>query len=310
VGALPRLFNPRSRDAHGTLGQSVIKILLPDLPIPQHMKSLATLLAFLCLLTCPSRAGEESDRFIGPPAPAQQATRSFRPPKFVNYREPGREYVERAAGGWKVWVERELAEGYPDLADKALRRLDAKLGELIRLLPASSHARLQQLPIFLMLGEEAKAGGRDNGAEYFQHDAPNFFEQLDPRWGSSLVIYSARNYVWLTDDWALRLLIHEFAHAWHLEQWPEKQPDIMAAWKNAVAQKLYEGVKDVQATRLVQAYAATNQLEYFAELSCAYFFRGEYEPFDREALREHDPAGFAMIEKMWGVHGPAPAATR
>ena len=238
--------------------------------------------------------------------PARNVTRSFRTPKTVNYREPARAYVERAAGGWKVWVERELTEEHADLAAPALHRLDTKLGELLRLLPGPAHARLQRLPIYLLLGEEAKAGGRDNGSEYFQHTAPEHYPLLDPRWGSALVIYSARNYLWLTDDWALRMLLHEFAHAWQLEQWPEKQPDILAAWEHAVAQKLYEGVKDVQGTRLERAYAATNQLEYFAELSCAYFLSGEYEPFDREALRHHDPEGFAMIEKMWAVHQPQP----
>jgi hypothetical protein len=166
------------------------------------------------------------------------------------------------------------------------------------------------VPIYLMLGDEAKAGGRNNGGEYFQYDAPDHNPLLDSRWGNALVIYSARNYMWLTDDWALRLLVHEFAHAWHLEQWPEKQSEIFDAWQNAVSQKLYEGVRDVQGTRLERAYAATNQLEYFAELSCAYFYRGEYEPFDREALRQHDPQGFAMIEKMWGIHRPPPEATR
>jgi hypothetical protein len=243
-------------------------------------------------------------------APGRISTRSFAPPKQVNYREPRREYVERDTGQWKVFVEHDLAEEHADLAEAALRRLEVKLGELFRLLPEPTHARLQQLPIFLMLGKEAKAGGRDNGAEYFQHSAPEHYPLLDPRWGSALVIYSARNYVWLTDDWALRILAHEFAHAWHLEQWPEKQPEILAAWENAVDQKLYEGVKDVQGKPLERAYAATNQLEYFAELSCAYFYRGEYEPFDREALRRHDPQGFAMIEKMWGIHPMTPQATR
>jgi hypothetical protein len=242
--------------------------------------------------------------------PARNIARSFQPPKFVNYREPNREYVERSAARWKVFLERELVDEHADLADAALRRLDKKLGELSQLLPEHARARLQRLPIYLLLGEESRAGGRDNGAEYFQHNAPDFFEFLDPRWGSSLVIYSARNYVWLDDDWALRVLIHEFGHAWHLEQWMEKQPDILAAWQNAVDQKLYEEVKDLRGRRIDRAYAATNQLEYFAELSCAYFFRGEYEPFDREALRQHDPIGFAMLEKMWGISGPPPAPTR
>jgi hypothetical protein len=274
------------------------------------MRILCGVLALCWVTRCTLCGADGATDSAQPPAPARNATRSFRPPKFVNYREPKREYVERAAGGWKVFLESELVDEHAELADAALHRLDTKLGELLRLLPEHSHARLRQLPIYLLLGKEAKAGGRDNGAEYFQHNAPEFHEFLDPHWGSSLVIYSARNYVWLDDDWALRVLIHEFGHAWQLEQWPEKQPDILAAWQNAVDQKLYEGVKDLQGGRIERAYAVTNQLEYFAELSCAYFFRGEYEPFDREALREHDPMGFAMLEKMWGIHGAPPEATR
>ena len=274
------------------------------------MTHFRTVLAVFWLAGCALHGADEATGPAAPSIPARNVTRSFRPPKFVNYREPKREYVERAAAGWKVYMERELADEHADLADAALRRLDKKLGELSQLLPERAHTRLQRLPIYLLLGEESRAGGRDNGAEYFQHNAPDFFEFLDPHWGSSLVIYSARNYVWLDDDWALRVLIHEFAHAWHLEQWPEKQPDILAAWQNAVDEKLYEGVKDLQGRRIARAYAATNQLEYFAELSCAYFFRGEYEPFDREALRQRDPTGFAMLEKMWGIHGPGPAPTR
>lgn len=255
------------------------------------------------------KAKSGQDGTTGKRAP-RPAPRLFVPPKFVNFREPPREYVGRPAGGWKIWLERELAAQHAELAGRALGRLDAKLRELLRLLPAHTHARLQRLPIFLMLGKEAQAGGRDSGAEYFQPHAPEHRAQLDPRWSSALVVYSTRNYTAITDEWALRVLIHEFAHAWQLEQWAEKQPDILAAWENAVARRLYEGVRDVTGGRLDRAYASRNQLEYFAELSCAYFLSGEYEPFDREALRCRDPAGFAMIEKMWGVHAPQPEPTR
>jgi hypothetical protein len=133
-----------------------------------------------------------------------------------------------------------------------------------------------------------------------------FFPHIDLRWRNALVIYSASNYLDQDEHWATQLLVHELSHAWHLAQWPEKQTDIYAAWQQAMADKLYYGVKDVNGALLEKAYAAANQLEYFAELSSAYFWRGEYEPFEREALRRHDPAGFAMIEKMWGVQEPPP----
>lgn len=249
-------------------------------------------------------------RLAADEAHPREPVRSFAPAKEVNYREPARAYVVTNAQGWTVHLERELADAQPALAREALARLDAKLADMLRRLPAGSHARLRRLPIFLLFGEEAKAGGRDNGAEYFQREAPEFFPLTDPHWGSSLVIYSARNYVQLSDQWAVRVLLHEFAHAWQLEQWPEKQVDILAAYDHAMNQGLYRGVKDVNGDPIAKAYATENQLEYFAELSGAYFLRGEYEPFDRAALRAYDPEGYAMIEKMWGVNGPPPPATK
>jgi len=236
----------------------------------------------------------------------KQATRSFAPPKPVNYREPAREYVERQAGGWTFHIERELADRQPDVAERAVRRLETKLGETLALFPAHARDRLAKLRIFVMLGAQATGGGREGGAEYFRRFDPDFHLYLDPRWRSAVVIYSAANYVRQNEHWAVQMLLHEFAHAWHLEQWPEKQPDIFAAWTQAMAGRLYQGVKDVNGTVVAKAYAAHNQLEYFAEISCAYFHRGEYEPFDREALRRYDPVGFAMLEKMWGIHAPPP----
>lgn len=241
-----------------------------------------------------------------PAEKARQPTRSFAPPKRVNYRQPAREYVERKAGERTFQLERELADRRPEQAAQVVERLEAKLGVVLPRFPVRARERLRKLPFFVLLGPEASGGGRDNGAEYFQSTAPDFHRHLDPRWRSAVVIYCAANYLAQTEHWAAQLLVHELAHAWHLENWPEKQPDILAAWEKAKAAGLYRGVKDVNGAVLENAYALHNQLEYFAELSCAYFLRGEYEPFDREALRRYDPAGFAMIEKMWGVHGPPP----
>jgi hypothetical protein len=232
--------------------------------------------------------------------------RSFAPPKTVNYRDPERRCVQTNLVGWTLYLEQELVARHPALARAATRRLGAKLTGVLDLLPTRTHELLRRLPIFLLLGEESSLGGRDNGAEYFQRDAPKFWPLLDRRWSSALVIYSARNYQQLSEEWATRVLVHELAHAWQLEQWPEKQPDILGAWEHAVHTGLYTHVKAVNGTMLDRAYALENQLEYFAELSCAYFWRGEYAPFDRAALRQYDPAGFAMIEQMWGVHAPPP----
>jgi hypothetical protein len=37
---------------------------------------------------------------------------------------------------------------------------------------------------------------------------------------------------------------------------------------------------------------------------------GRSNPKDRAGLKANDPAGHALIEKLWGVHAPPPALAR
>jgi hypothetical protein len=221
--------------------------------------------------------------------------------EHVDYRQPPRQYTTTHVGKWTIMVEKQLEADAPAITRQALARLTKKLGETVKALPDPLGAKLQTLRIFLMYGPKAKGGGRDNGLEYVQKNAPECYKQLDPSWGDSVVIYSAENYVQISEFWALKALVHEFAHAHQLERWPEDQPDILRAWKNAVKHRLHHEVKDDQGKTLESSYAVTNQLEYFAELSCMYFVGCNYQPFNRKELKAYDPVGYAMIEKMWGL---------
>ena len=247
----------------------------------------------LCLALSSSSLSAVAQKTKIPPPPAQ---------KPVNYALPPREYKTIHAGVWTIQVEKQLITEDHDLANKALARLKKKLTEALKALPPSSHARLKKLPIYLLYGQKSAGGGRDNGLEYYQKSAPDYDKQLDPHWRSCIVIYSAENYVQISDLWALKAVVHELAHAHQLEQWPEDQSDIYQAWKHATQFGLYHGVRDNQGKTMEKAYAAVNSLEYFAELSCMYFARCNYQPFEREELKTYDPVGYAMIEKMWGLN--------
>ncbi len=50
----------------------------------------------------------------------------------------------------------------------------------------------------------------------------------------------------------------------------------------------------------VRHYGATNQMEYFAEAAEANFGVNDFYPFVRAALKEQDPEGYALMEKIWG----------
>ena len=49
-----------------------------------------------------------------------------------------------------------------------------------------------------------------------------------------------------------------------------------------------------------RAYALTNEKEYFAELTEAYYGFNDFYPFNREQLQAFDPAGYLLVEQAWG----------
>jgi hypothetical protein len=230
-----------------------------------------------------------------------------RQPRAVDFRRPARQYesltiADSKFGDLTVLVEKQLKADTPAVAKAAIARLKAKRAEALSVLPKPAREKLAKVRFFLLYGSKARNGGRDNGLEYFQKNAPEHHPQLDPRWGDAIVIYCAKNYVEISDLWALKALFHELAHAYQLEQWPENEPEIVHAWEHAKNEKLYLNVVDVETKQSIDsAYAISNQLEFFAELSCMYFVKCNYEPSDRNQLKAYDPVGYAMIRKMWKV---------
>jgi len=217
----------------------------------------------------------------------------------VDFRNPPRRYEARVIGDLQVSVERQLLQDRPDVARRALERLARERNEAIASLPASARAELRAVPFFLMEGPRAREGGRDNGLEYFKKGAPSFHAELDPRWSHCVVVYHAENYTKLSEIWALKALVHEFAHEYQLTRWAEKYPPILEAWTHARALGLYRNVRDDEGKLHDLAYAGVNQLEYFAELSCMYFVHCNYPPHDRGELEAYDPKGAAMVRRLW-----------
>jgi hypothetical protein len=86
------------------------------------------------------------------------------------------------------------------------------------------------------------------------------------------------------------VLLHEITHAVHHHLFDYDNPHIIAAYRNAMANDLYKG-----------QYASTDPMEYFAEVTCAYFGHLHYQPHNRDELKEYDPRGYDMMAKVWGT---------
>ncbi len=252
--------------------------------------------------------GGHSVARVTEPTANNSGAAKFHQQAAVDFNHPPRDYVGHRLQGWEVLVERQLADEDAAATKAVLDRVDKKLGGMAALLPPATLPDLRKLKVFILYGTKAKAGGRGNGLEYFRVDAPDHHDWLDPRMGRSIVIYDAANYLQLSDAWAIKSLVHEFGHAQHLEHWPEDSAEICDTWRAAMKAGLYQKVREEDKDTHIPNYAAQNHLEYFAELTAMYFVGGYYFPNDRAGLKAYDPAGYALIQKLWGIESPRPAS--
>jgi hypothetical protein len=84
-----------------------------------------------------------------------------------------------------------------------------------------------------------------------------------------------------------------------------EHPSVIYAYDQAMERGLYDDAKVArQALKIPQglfgAYAATNCLEYFAELSATYLnMNTGYFPMTREQLMDHEKVGYNLVESFW-----------
>lgn len=219
----------------------------------------------------------------------------------VNYRTPKRQFQVQTYRGRTYQIESSLVQTNPRLATKVVERLHRNIGIVLKKFPDHATQDLNTVRYFIMHGPDAVGGGRPSGLAFIRDKQPERKQHLDPNWDNSVVIWCGKNYANLSDLWAQKSVAHELAHAYHLHRWPEKQPEILAAYDAAMQDKLYHNVRDIKGTVTAKAYATVNQLEYFAELSAMYFVGCNYEPVNQAQLKNYDPRGFQMIEQMWAV---------
>lgn len=129
----------------------------------------------------------------------------------------------------------------------------------------------------------------------------------------SIEIYNAADYLRSNNNWGVGGgLLHELAHAYHDQHCPGgfESEKIRDAYMNAMDCKLYDAVPvhGVQGKDgPVKAYACTNVMEFFAELSVAFLWRedetteyNKWFPHNYAQLLRHDPASCELLSEAWG----------
>ena len=205
---------------------------------------------------------------------------------------PTTKYATTRIAGWTVRVNRELLTTQSELGSNALALLAVKLRGITNVVPPHACESLQRVPIWLGLKDS-----RTPCAEY--HPSKDWLVQnsYNPDKAKCVEIGNARRFL----DWSSNqpmTVLHELVHAYHDQVLGFREPRIHAAYESAKVSGRYNaGRRNHGGTE--RAYALTDEHEYFAEASTAYFGTNDFFPFIRAELKQHDPEIFGILEEVW-----------
>ena len=178
------------------------------------------------------------------------------------------------------------------VTNRALDLLRADLTKITKLLTPLQVGRLRKVPVWIQYKFDSSGMWYHESKEWLVKSG------YPAAMVKSVEISDVNDYVACHNDQPMELL-HEFAHAYQDQYLSAMRDKIEDAYNNALKSHKYEKVER-SGGGMERAYAMTNEVEYFAELTEAYFGRNDYYPFTRDELEEFDSKGFALMEDAWG----------
>jgi len=211
--------------------------------------------------------------------------------------EPQTGYVDRLIHGFTIKVLAQEQKLF--ITQAALERMNYDLEKISRLFSAAQLEVMRKNPIWMEVAIEPVEAARYH---------PNRQWLIDngyiPEKAKCVEISNLANYVSWTSRNQPYMVLHELAHLYHDQALPNgfNNAAVLAAFNAAVASKKYESVRYFNGTDTImrRAYAIENRMEYFAELSEAYFGNNDFQPFNYDELKTFDPMGYALMVEIWG----------
>ncbi len=200
-------------------------------------------------------------------------------------------YEQKIIQGWTVRIEKS-AKDHPKYSDVILD-IENQLKDIIKQINPEIVKQLQLVPIWI--NKDVRSGACYHPDEDWLQKNNRLPEKV-----RSVEIQSIDSFL-LSAKSQPMVMLHEMSHAFHHRIHDFKIPIITKAYEKAVAGKSYEKVKHING-RIVRHYALTNEKEYFAEATEAYFGKNDFFPANREELKKHDPDAYAMVESVWKVN--------
>jgi hypothetical protein len=207
--------------------------------------------------------------------------------------DPIEQYAQERIDGWTVLVNKLLSRPeHLSLRAETLELLRDHLYRIRRVVPARPLARLRQVHIWVEL-----AHPRHPCMCY--HTSADWLREhgMNPAKAGAVELSNCKNFLSWTHQqpW---MVLHELAHAYHDRVLGFDHAEVRACYDQAVASGVYRKVRHIDG-RKVRHYALTNDREYFAEATEAFFGTNDYYPFVRAELKEVDPRMYELLEKVW-----------
>ncbi|MBM4034279.1 MAG: hypothetical protein FJ291_21240 [Planctomycetes bacterium] len=208
---------------------------------------------------------------------------------------PTAHYEPRQLRGWTLRVHKDLLEEKNQpLLDESLKELDNHLYRIERVVPAKALEELKKVVLWL---EYDNPKGRH--AHY--HPSVGWLKAngYNPDKAKAVEIGSARNFLNAVrhQPW---MVLHELAHSYHDRVLGFEHPKVKEAYDAAKKSGTYDKVL-IWNGQVGRHYAMTDQKEYFAENTEAFFGTNDIYPFVKAELKQHDPAMHALLAELWGI---------
>ena len=205
--------------------------------------------------------------------------------------EPTYSYITEQVQGWTVHTSYALDSNHPDLTQQVTQDLNARLYLVTQQLPQSVLAQLQKIPLWLEYGDSMNPG-----IHYLDDPAWITEYELNPEKLNTIEI-NATSFV--TQAKANPALLVKSMAQYGSDQClnDSQHQAIQTVYEKAKQSGVYNKVL-FNNGQTAPHPGLQNPKAYFAEACASYFTTNHCYPFVKAELKQHDPAIFALLEKL------------
>lgn len=204
--------------------------------------------------------------------------------------------VRKKIEGWTVHVDPAMLRGeHAKSGARALSMLGNHLERIAILLPADKLKTMQGLEIWIEHHHPTLGNMQYHPGSGWLKDHGH-----DPRLHK--MVHIPRAAALLSRQQILKhpaVILHELAHSYHDQVLGFDHAKIKDAYQRSMAAGKYKEVL-LYTGQTVKHYGTTNEKEFFAEGTEAYFYRNDFFPFVAAELEVYDPNFFQVLEEIWG----------